>query len=251
MPNNVIKSYAERSAKSASRIEHYCDEAKLAAKKKFKKKTGAFWAYVNAITKRRSGLANESFSFKKFLQEEAWQKELATKQGDYANLPKFSKAVAEKQYELTGKNGKKVIIDNVNGAGAVPLNQSVMYHGFVVMMTPSEFLKIVHDDQGDQDKQASTIISGFEDDISIGNPFLQLNLPENEDPTIVGHEGRGRMKAIKEYLGNDPIPVHVFLQGGMRNRHITPALKKKLHGMIKSQRGEWVFGRHIFTDIIT
>lgn len=66
MPNAVVKSYAEKTGKSAEHIEGWWKEAEEQAKKKFKKRGPKFWAYVNGIVKRRAGLSEET-SFKEFL----------------------------------------------------------------------------------------------------------------------------------------------------------------------------------------
>jgi hypothetical protein len=66
MPNNVVKSYAEKTGKSVDHVEKWWAEAEDEAKKKFKKKSPRFWAYVNGIVKRRAGLA-ENLSFKDFI----------------------------------------------------------------------------------------------------------------------------------------------------------------------------------------
>jgi len=67
MPNAVVKSYAEKSGKSAEHIEGYWKDAEEQAKKKFKKKSPRYWAYVNGIVKRRAGLSEE-LTFKELLE---------------------------------------------------------------------------------------------------------------------------------------------------------------------------------------
>lgn len=67
MPNAVVKSYAEKTGKSAEHIEGWWKEAEEQASKKFKKKGPRFWAYVNGIVKRRAGLAEEVTTFKDWL----------------------------------------------------------------------------------------------------------------------------------------------------------------------------------------
>jgi hypothetical protein len=84
MPNAVVKSYAEKTGKSAEHIEGWWKEAEQQAKKKFKKKGPRFWAYVNGIVKRRAGLSEQTtFGEYMLLQEllsldesTAWQKKL-------------------------------------------------------------------------------------------------------------------------------------------------------------------------------
>lgn len=67
MPNAVVKSYAKKTGKSAEHIERWWKEAEEQAKKKFKKKSPRFWAYVNGIVKRRAGL-DEALTFKELLE---------------------------------------------------------------------------------------------------------------------------------------------------------------------------------------
>ena len=67
MPNAVVKSYAKKTGKSAEHIERWWKEAEAEAKKKFKKKSPRFWAYVNGIVKRRAGL-DEALTFKELLE---------------------------------------------------------------------------------------------------------------------------------------------------------------------------------------
>ena len=67
MPNAIIKSYAKKSDKSVKKIDSYWNDAKDSADEKFKgRKNKYYWAYVNAITKRRAGL-DEALTFKSFL----------------------------------------------------------------------------------------------------------------------------------------------------------------------------------------
>lgn len=69
MPSAQLKSFAEKSGKSMADLERYWDEAKVEAKKKFKKKNSSFWKYVVAIVERRAGLrkVHEMISFKTFV----------------------------------------------------------------------------------------------------------------------------------------------------------------------------------------
>lgn len=68
MPTAMIKSTAKRAHRSVDRVEGYWEQAKKDARKKFKKKDEHYWAYVNAIVQKRSGL-RESLSFKEFLDQ--------------------------------------------------------------------------------------------------------------------------------------------------------------------------------------
>lgn len=57
MPSAVVKKYAEETGKSIQDVEAIWDEAKITAKKKFDKRDSHFWAYVNAVTKKRCGIS--------------------------------------------------------------------------------------------------------------------------------------------------------------------------------------------------
>lgn len=62
MPTALIKATARKSHRKVSRIEGYWDQAKKDASKKFDKKDDSYWAYVNAIVQRRSGLRECTFA---------------------------------------------------------------------------------------------------------------------------------------------------------------------------------------------
>lgn len=66
MINSVIKSFVERSGKSAEEVEAIWDEVKEKAAKKFEKEDKHFWAYVNRTVQFKLGLANKKTSFKEF-----------------------------------------------------------------------------------------------------------------------------------------------------------------------------------------
>ena len=66
MPSNVVKSYAEKSGKSESEVDAIWNEVKKQAKEKFKEEDSHFWAYVNAVTKKKCGI-KEGISFKEYI----------------------------------------------------------------------------------------------------------------------------------------------------------------------------------------
>lgn len=67
MPSSVVKSYSKASGKSVDTVERFWDEAKKQADKKFPRRDKHYWAYVNSITKRRSGVQESITSFKRFI----------------------------------------------------------------------------------------------------------------------------------------------------------------------------------------
>lgn len=67
MPNNVIKSFAEKTGLSVSTLEGYWEKAKESAKKKFKnEKTSRFWRYVTGVFKKmmKNKIKNEHIDIK-------------------------------------------------------------------------------------------------------------------------------------------------------------------------------------------
>lgn len=155
------------------------------------------------------------------------------------DAPPFSPALAEKDYRIGD-----VTFSAENGLGSVPFNQSVWYHGLVGMMKPSTFLKLAHEG-GTTPKRIFGIVKLMWEGYALGPPFLDIKLtPVNNDEDspliakVVGHEGRHRMKAIMEVEGDVPVPVHLFLKDGLRNRDLTArmyeTLKQGLHGQEKN-----------------
>ena len=69
MPNNLVKSLADRAGKPEDEVEAIWDEVKKSAKKKFEKEDGKFWAYVNRTVQFKLGLANKKSSFKDFVEK--------------------------------------------------------------------------------------------------------------------------------------------------------------------------------------
>ena len=180
---------------------------------------------------------------------------------EVSDIKPFSKSNADDVYKLSFKD-KYVIIDNKSGLGAVPHNQDILYFGLVAIMTLDDFSSLALDDQGHQDGTASEIIKLIEQGYSIGSPFLNLKETSDGGPLqVVGHEGRGRVKAIKSYLGNNiEIPIQIFVNG-YRNRELTKSLidlvkdgnilpeEFKTYTNLKSTTGLTI-GKGIIKDII-
>lgn len=141
--------------------------------------------------------------------------------------PKLTKAEMNNLPAPDAKNIKdrykveSVAFDNVKGMGAVPYNQEVDYMGFAMELTPATFLKFAaYDDRSDD---AARIVKQIQEGTSIGAPYLWLELNYKEYQqgkplfaTVEGHEGRARMTAIHDLVGDVKVPVHVFLRGGLR-----------------------------------
>jgi len=151
----------------------------------------------------------------------------------------------------------EVIIDNVNGAGAVSNNQEVKYLGLQVIMKPSIFLKLTPS-VGDLDtgirlspnrqEFIDTYNKDFRDYIkkggSIGAPFLIIDIPDEwklgnfkKVAKVVGHEGRHRMHFVREVEGDAPIETHLFFGPSIRAQHIKSEWIQRMNHELISQVG--------------
>jgi hypothetical protein len=112
-----------------------------------------------------------------------------------------------------------VWLDPKDGIGQVPWNQNVNYMGFVVYMTPGEFLILNPSREFSTDNLTEFMLS--QDELRIGPPFMNMKWgKETGQWKITGHEGRGRMEVLNEYMPDKEIPVHVFPRG-MRGHDVT------------------------------
>lgn len=67
MPTPLLKSLADRAGVPVAKAEEYWDWAKGQAEKKFGKPGPRYWAYVNALTRRRLQLEEVNLKFSTFL----------------------------------------------------------------------------------------------------------------------------------------------------------------------------------------
>ena len=138
-------------------------------------------------------------------------------------------------------------INNDGGWGEVPNNHEVDYLGLRVQMKPSVFLRLASPLFSSEDTAA------FADHLQQGGtfaaPFLKITIPEawaagdfTEPAEVKDHDGRHRMKAIMQVVGNDPVEVHLF-PVGLRARHLTDEYKENLNRGMRAQdlRGR-IFG---------
>ena len=169
------------------------------------------------------------------------------KQGSTSAPPRFD---AESDYVVEGvgeKSGRLIRIPaHAAGLGGTPNNENVDYLGFVVWMTPSDFLRLNPDRPVPPRPQSKAAWAQK----GIGAPMLYVDLvdssrksivdlivdAEDESPTALaalrkvtptlrvrGHEGRGRAMFIREHLGEALMPVAVFPGGGLRARDLARA----------------------------
>jgi len=118
--------------------------------------------------------------------------------------------------------------------GVIGYVSNIVYGGFAIWMTVDDFLRLNPSRQFDPQRQGDTV-QWFEDRMRrgepVGPPWINLMALEYEDydgqddvPVafrVRGHEGRGRMTALKRLVGGDAvIPVYCNVQGGYRAHHL-------------------------------
>ena len=151
--------------------------------------------------------------------------------------PDWSPARAEGDYRVGS-----ITFSAANGLGAVPFNQSVYYHGLVVECRPSRFLELALPHEEERHETAREIVKLVKQGYALGIPWFDISLRDVEEhdghPRITGHEGRGRMLAIKELIGDVAVPVHLILTGGMRARHLGEKHITAIKEAVYSQDGK-------------
>ena len=158
------------------------------------------------------------------------------------DAPEWSPAHAESNYKIG-----KITFSASDGLGSVPSNMNVWYEGFVASMRPSTFLSVALSDDGAQEPTSRELEKLVEQGYAVGIPFLQIAFdPDgNELPRIKGHEGRGRMRMIARVNGDEPIPVHFFLRGGLRSRDLTPEMTDEVKLGIFAERSDVIIRRPV------
>jgi hypothetical protein len=160
-----------------------------------------------------------------------------------ADAPAWSPESAEEHYRIGD-----ITFSATAGLGSVPNNANVWYVGFVAFMKPSVFLRLALDDRGHQEPTSRELEKLAKEGYAIGIPFLiiQFDPDGNELPRVIGHEGRGRMRMVQRVLGDVPIPVHFFLSGGMRSRHLTPEHADEVKLGIYAERSDKVIKNPVY-----
>jgi hypothetical protein len=148
--------------------------------------------------------------------------------------PKFTIEMPPPSPQNTERKSQvgKVIFDQENGVGQVPLNQSVNYRGFTAMMRPSKFLELAADLEAPKNSSVEYIRKAIDQGKGIGSPFLNVDF---ETGKVDSHDGRHRMLAILEKNGDVPVPVHIFGKGEQRARSLDAG---KVSSFASSMTGE-------------
>lgn len=123
--------------------------------------------------------------------------------------------------------------DNVNGLGAVPNNQEIVYRGFAALIQPTEFMKLAAN--ADRTEDANRIFLLMKKGVPIASPFLKIECNFKEyrkgEPLkvkVVGHEGRARAHACILAQYNMAIPIQFFFTGDIRARDLDSKFFKDL-----------------------
>jgi hypothetical protein len=108
-----------------------------------------------------------------------------------------------------------VVFDNVNGMGSTPDGQNVEYKGLVIVIKPSVFRSLAA--AADRSEDAAKFVKLIREGKTVAAPFLSLRPILKGDELIalkvVNHEGRARADAVKELIGDVPIPIQLFCSG--------------------------------------
>jgi predicted nucleotidyltransferase len=136
----------------------------------------------------------------------------------------------------------EVRIDNKNGIGQMPFNDSIDYHGLRVYTTPKIFLALsLPLSMDEQDRKIIEFLKTQKDTTGFGAPYLEIAIPEQweagdfqQPARIVDHDGRHRMMAILETEGNNLVETHLRARY-FKNRNLTADIIKHLNQKVVSQ----------------
>jgi hypothetical protein len=118
--------------------------------------------------------------------------------------------------------------------GSVPDSGNIIYKGAVAWMTPETYLKLAADTH--MIEPSDYMIREIEKGTPVGVPFLTV-LMKDGVPTVVGHEGRHRVKSIMKVQPDMEIPVHIFGRGDIdRAKYITPEIAQKMMASLVSEK---------------
>lgn len=108
-----------------------------------------------------------------------------------------------------------VTFDNVNGLGATPSSQNVMYAGAVAWIKPSIFRKLAT--PAERSDTAKELAAKIKEGSSIACPFLIIDIIEEPDSPeivkVISHEGRARSEAFQMINGDVYMPVQLHQWG--------------------------------------
>ena len=120
----------------------------------------------------------------------------------------------------TPRTHSGVLFQPGSGLGGVPDGGNIDYRGFQAYMRPGDFLGVNPPRPLDQ-RPIDHIVSAIQAGEPIGTPMLYVRR-EGAGWGVKGHEGRGRMMALREIAPDQLFPVGVHPYGELRARHLSP-----------------------------
>ena len=155
-------------------------------------------------------------------------------------------------FEIEPQERTQSLINNTHGWGRVPNNQNVDYLGMRVLMKPSLFLKLAAPLERSDAHSLRDMVAHLRSGGTVASPWLVIQIPDawedgdyDSAAKVVSHEGRNRMYAIQEVIGDVPVEVHMFFASGLRARHIQPDWVQHMRshlipqGAKTAQAGDW------------
>lgn len=113
-----------------------------------------------------------------------------------------------------------VLFDPVNGVGGSPDAANVDYRGFTAFMPPKQFLQ-VNPPRDLSVEPIDHLLHALDAGEPIGTPILYVDRTPDDEWQVVGHEGRGRMMALRQRHPDALFPVAVHPLGNVRARHLS------------------------------
>jgi len=140
----------------------------------------------------------------------------------------------------------EVVWDAQIGAGSTGNVKNIRYMGFMVLMKPSDFLKLAVDLPEELTSRVS--FNHLADRVKTEGwapLFLTVNLDRQ---SVKNHEGRHRAKSFMKLCGDIPVPVYIFPYGGddewggkyreIRARHVKDEEIRKLNTGMHSEKDQ-------------
>lgn len=116
----------------------------------------------------------------------------------------------------------KINWDPIHGIGEVPNGHDIDYFGYLVELTPDQFLALVPSKGLAETGKVEELIRGG---AAVAPPFLKVTWNAGaREWKVVDHEGRSRARAIRNLSPDTLLQVQVFPEN-MRARNLTPEMK--------------------------
>lgn len=132
-----------------------------------------------------------------------------------------------------------IVFDQFIGRGASLVNRHLNRRGFVVMMTPNQFLALTGCEKI-VDETVADHVQALHKGRSLASPYLYVDF-DKPLPRVIGHKGANRMNAILASERYGDIPVPVIIRPNPKGRtnlyNITDKLLTNLRGPVFTESG--------------